>query len=395
MYKDKHPVLVDGNSYDMFVEDRFLSHINGLKTSNRSEFTGDEIFAAFGTPRLMESLKMSALSPETRENILLLSRSAELACTASINMSVIKAFHLQGCKVQIWAYGKNPLFRTYQNLFEEAGAKLVVGMDEVCNAIRSLKQDILNKKNTNQLIVLQGMERICMDFEFIDNPTNITTPQKSISDIRKEYEKKGAIVVSEDDKKKQEYGQAWVRKKMQLKKELKAAGLSGDELQDSLMKEELKFRKEKGMLEVFERIAKQDEKKEEPAVLQKNDLLTSENTTKTGAYNALEDFSYIVKQGSRLGYHFLMNLNSVADVKLCGLKIDLFRYKMAFQLSVDDSRQVFNNRIASVLPEHICQFDDTLERYSFRPYLHKGIGWEGWFIDDNDKVVSPYENIIE
>ena len=96
-------------------------------------------------------------------------------------------------------------------------------------------------------------------------------------------------------------------------------------------------------------------------------------------------------QGSRLGYHFLMQLQSLSDVKTCGLKIDYFRYRMAFQLSADDSRLLFNNKVASTLPEHICQFDDTLGHYSFRPYLHHGIDWEGWSVDENETVINPYE----
>ena len=107
------------------------------------------------------------------------------------------------------------------------------------------------------------------------------------------------------------------------------------------------------------------------------------------AYNAKSDFEFVVKHGSRLGCHFLLELNNYADLKSCGLKTDFFRYRLAFQMSVDDSRLMFSNKIASTLPEHICQFDDGLERYSFRPYLHAGIGWDGWSVVDGT-VISPY-----
>ena len=110
----------------------------------------------------------------------------------------------------------------------------------------------------------------------------------------------------------------------------------------------------------------------------------------SGAYAAQGDFTYVVKQGSKLGYHFLLALNALADLKSCGLKPDYFRYRMAFQLSVEDSRSLFGNKGASTLPEHICQFDDSLERYSFRPYLHPGISWEGWSVDETGKVQNPF-----
>jgi len=51
---------------------------------------------------------------------------------------------------------------------------------------------------------------------------------------------------------------------------------------------------------------------------------------------------------------------------------------------------MFSNRYASELPEHICQYYDSIERYSFRPYLHQGIGWEGWDVDANGNVISPF-----
>lgn len=113
-------------------------------------------------------------------------------------------------------------------------------------------------------------------------------------------------------------------------------------------------------------------------------------TQQETAYNAKSDFEFVVKHGSRLGYHFLLDLSNYADLKVCGLKSDFFRYRLAFQMSVDDSRLMFNNRIASTLPEHICQFDDGLERYSFRPYLHAGISWEGWSVSTDGVVTNPY-----
>ena len=50
----------------------------------------------------------------------------------------------------------------------------------------------------------------------------------------------------------------------------------------------------------------------------------------------------------------------------------------------------FFSKIASALPEHICQFDDGLERYSFRPYLHCGVEWDGWAVEADGHVINPY-----
>ena len=69
-----------------------------------------------------------------------------------------------------------------------------------------------------------------------------------------------------------------------------------------------------------------------------------------------------------------------------GLKLDWFSHRMAFQISIDDSRMVFGTKIANTLPEHVCEYTDSLDSFSFRPYIHKGVSWDGWEVDKNNAV---------
>lgn len=393
-YSDKHPVLVDGNTFDAFENDTFIDQVNALKAAHGSDFTGDEVFSAFGSPRLMERVKISAMSSETRENILLVARAAEQACAASILLSTIRSYQLQNNKVQIWTYGKNRLFRAYKNVFEDSGVEIVEGIDAICDAIYSLKTALMNKESANNLIVLIGMDRICMDFGYVDGDSDSKTENKKprIAETRKEFVENGAVVSTDAEQAKQKYAMAWVKHRREVIKAAQADEKSEDEVKELLSEAERKLRMEYGLVEdVAETSEGSPKPRVDTNIPEKPDSKEAKKEHQAGAYNASDDFTYVIKQGSRLGYHFLLNLNSFADLKQCGLKLDFFRYKMAFQLSVDDSRNMFNNKIASTLPEHICQYDDTLEKYSFRPYLHKGIGWEGWYIDDNGKVVNPYE----
>ena len=136
----------------------------------------------------------------------------------------------------------------------------------------------------------------------------------------------------------------------------------------------------KNTAQIFETATREPTPKSQEPLVPVSAPMSDEKTS--SAYNAQDDLVYVIKQGSRLGYHFMAQLNTFADIKQCGFKPDFFRYKLAFQLSVEDSRGLFNNKVASTLPEHICQFDDSLERYSFRPYLHYG-GWMGsWYVDE-------------
>ena len=153
---------------------------------------------------------------------------------------------------------------------------------------------------------------------------------------------------------------------------------------DAVFREErAKLKKEMGLDTPVP--AAQPEKAEAPKQEEKSVKKTG------GAYDAGADLTYILKQGSRLGYHFMMSLNAVEDIKTTGLKVDYFRYRLGFAMSADDSRDVFGSKIASALPERICQYDDKLDSYSFRPYLNKDTAWDGWYVDENGKAVSPFE----
>nr|WP_297936288.1 FtsK/SpoIIIE domain-containing protein [uncultured Lachnoclostridium sp.] len=394
-YVDKHPVLVDGNTFCAFETNEFIAHVNEIKGKNINDLSGDEMFIAFGAPRLMEKIKLAALSSETRENILLISRAAEQACAASIILSSIKSFMCQGGQVQIWAYGKDRLFRAYRQVFIDNGIEIVEGIDSICDSIYALKQSFINKEVSNKLIVLIGMERICMDFDYVDGESTPENKSKKsgIEDIRKGFVESGAVVSSDEDEAKRRYALAWIKRKRMLKNEYAESGKTKEELDDLLLEEEQKFRSEYGIGAFATNTTVANSKSEDNV---SSSFSGKEQVIHTpGAYKAAEDFTYVVKQGSRLGCHFLMNLSSFSDVKQCGLKRDYFRYRLAFQLSVEDSRAVFDKKIASSLPEHICQYDDTLERYSFRPFLHYGIGWEGWSVNESGSVVNPYENSNE
>lgn len=382
-YTDKHPVLVDGNTFDAFDNAEFMTHVRDLKMRNQSDLSGEEMFVAFGTPRLMVRTKTAALSSETRENILLISRSAEQACAASILLSAARSFSLQGGQVEIWAYSKNRLYRTYKQIFVDAGIRVVEDLDAVCDAISKLKTAITNKETANKLILLIGIERICMDFDYVASTGN-TADNDTVK--AQEELKLGAVATRKDQIKKtiaDKFGAEWRPIEEQLTKE----GRSEEDIRTA-RREAMRLFKTRNS-DLYAELQKLTDPPAENAVIEVKSEVKKNEVRHETAYNAKSDFEFVVKQGSRLGCHFLLDLSNYADLKPCGLKLDFFRYRMAFQLSVDDSRLMFSNKIASTLPEHICQFDDGLERYSFRPYLHTGVGWDSWSVIDGD-VNSPY-----
>ena len=388
-YVEKEPIIVDGNTYDAFSPKELERHIQRLK-GEHGGLSGDGIFVPLGRPRLMERMKTVSLTQETRENLLLIGRSDEQACTAAVVTSAMKAFILQGRKVRVWAYAKNRVYQAYRS--DPWGARgfssvqYTEGMEAVCDDIRALKAAIKNKTVSNELIVLLGMDRICSDFDFVDGDSAldaaaVAAVAEAQAAREREAVRSGAVAVGAFE----QAMDAWKKKKFKATGAMKAAaraeGCAPEEVQAAYVE----------ALRAFNRDHPAPDKESfvQPMSAERAEEKGAADMA-TGAYNAMSDFQYIVKQGSRLGYHFMLCLDSLADIKSTGLKADLFRHRLAFQLSADDSRELFGSRVAHVLPEHICQYSDTLEGYSFRPYIHRGITWDGWEIDAEGRPCNPF-----
>lgn len=408
-YVAKHPVLVDGNSYEAFSPESLLEEINKEKSTGTT--FGDEIRISLGTPRLMSRMKLVPLSEETKENILMVARASEQMCAMSIVTSVVRSFLLQGKSVEIWAYAKNGLYRMARDKAWSseafAGITFSEGIDQVCDSIAHLRDDIREKKSGESLIVLLGIDRICTDFEFVDPSSGTNQRREKGQDGLEEFVRaeekslaqKGIIATTPEESQLAQRATLWIEKKGALKKQLKKEGKSKQEIDEEIQKaKELFFADPEITLPTQEQDSKQSvEEKSVPD----NQPLTGEAphqeqstvreaSKQSGAYDATEDFQYVLKQGSRMGYHFMAVFNNFSDIKMSGLKTDWFRHRLSFQISADDSSEMFGRRIASNLPEHICQYSDSLTSYSFRPYLHPYIDWDGWMVDENGQVTSPF-----
>lgn len=377
-YVDKKPVIVDGNSYKAFHQHQAQKMIDAFKQENQQELSGDDVVVSFGAPRRMENARFAVITNESRENLLLVARSAEQACGMSLIKTAMESFKLQNGRVQVWAYNKNRLYRTYKD-GQFGGCQVAEGMEAICVAIRGLKDRIARKETGKELIVLLGMETICSDFELIDFGGSV--PGGAQLDIdAKQYEVKDEAQQAELN------DMLDLRSRFEetydletLEEEWMEQGMSFDEILEREEKLYEQFLAENG--------AAVPEQGQQPEEVPQQPQQAPEEP-QSAAYNALEDFKYILRQGSRFGYHFLLQLSTLSDLKATGLQQDLFRHRLAFQLSGDDSYQLMGSKVASRLPEHICQYTDSLEQYSLRPYIHGGIGWDGWEIGIDGQAIN-------
>lgn len=396
-YVNKHPVLVDGNTYEAFPEKAFSDRAADWTKKNGS---GGETCLALGTPRLMTSMKLLVLTPETRENILLVGRAMEQICCASILTSVIRCGLLQGKRVQVWAYGNNSLYKLCRaTAWDSFPCRYAEGIDQVCDAIRELKTAFREKTPGNDLILMIGMDRICSDFDFVDAAAPADTSAADLAQRSAEYRrereaalvKTGAVVTTAAAEEKRVAALAWVSRRSALKAQAKAEGKSAAEIAALLEEAKRTYFAALEKASASPEAGPSEVKPAEPApAVRESASAAQEQTPSRGAYQAQADLQYVVKQGSRMGYHFLLCLNSYTDLKSTGLKLDWFRHRLSFQVSAEDSRELMGNKSASGLPEHICQYYDTLSRHSFRPYLHPGICWDGWMVDAHGEAVNPF-----
>jgi hypothetical protein len=381
-YVDKSPVIVDGNSYAAFNIENIASSIKEFRLDNKDDLSNDDIILNFGTPRKMIATKNIILSNESRENILAIAKNNEQSCCASLIISATKLFRNQGGKVSAWVYSKNRIYKTYKDHFNEF-CVVCEDMSSICQKISELKNNIINKKNSNELIVLLGIEQICNDFELIDF-SNISVNVKQdykefeadsdinekqvneVIDINKLFRKKYNIEELEDDM-------------MSMGKSLEEITEEEERLFDEFQTKYfsgLEFTDAKND-DTYSTSSVENIKKDESNIILED-----------FSYNAIEDFRYVVRQGSRFGYHFMLCLNDLSDIKSTKLQQDLFRHKLSFQVSSDDSITLFSSKVATRLPEHICQYSNSLEQFSFRPFIHKGVSWDGWEIDKNGNAIN-------
>ena len=369
-YVYKAPVVVDGNSFHAFRAERLLMETKRVRA--QQECSGDELFVYTGTPRLMSEYKEMTVTPESRQNFLLLCDSSESACGTAVVTSVMESFRMQNQDVEIWAYERNKIYKAARRGVW-FGEKQISGLENICEQIKKIKEEIRSGEElAGRVIVLLGFENICADFELIEGHETKKSESSFSGEEVQEQIDSITVDISQESEEDAKLRMAFMQ------------SLADDDDDDDDDDDEFFDPGEvEGLLKgfsLFETSAKGSAEKK---------TQDEEKTDESKLYNAKEDLKYIVQHGSRKGIHFLLYLNTYADLKQTGLREDFFKHRMAFRIPADDSKQLFGNSAAANLPDHICMYSDRLDRFSFRPYLHQGISWDGWGVDEEGNVINP------
>lgn len=385
-YVEKHPVVIDGNSYKKF--DSQL--IGDLRTKyNKSDnLLWKDTVISVGEPRRLAQVKFIPISNESRQNMLLLAPNSEIAQAMSILESIMVQVTEQGASVHIWTYNRNRIYQAYKGFFEKYS--VAEGIEGVSHAIHRLAGKVKNRENANDYYIILGLEQLYMDFDLMQGKDDGFIG--NMDEIVAERAKRDAELTASSDEEKEELNRM----------NEKYADLS--EAID-LMTEEW-FDQGKSMEEIsaeIDRMTKEYNENIKDYQKNKTSKKSKEDTVAISKYeqkkeeklNPKNDLQYLLSQGSRWGYHFVIALNNYSDLKMAGVNLERFSHRLSFQLSKDDSIDYFGTSIASKLPEHICQYSNMIDKFSFRPYLHRGIGWEGWEVDQLGNVLDPSKSINE
>lgn len=337
VYIDKKSMIIDGANYSTFLEkrDSMLEYIACRKDS----FDYDEAVLFLGEPRRMLPLYPINLNNGFCENILIVSPIAEKMATASVVMSIIQSLEFMHKDVDIWTTKKNEVYRQVvveskqkvTNVFNELGG--------VCSQIRNMKSSIENKVEGDKYIFIFGTETLMMDMSYQGANSRTEARRHNINnDSMLTFEKRdpgemdlNALLSSVTGNKKQEIESS------------------------------------------NERI---------PKAINKVDVKSQENEE----YDARADLKFIMMQGPRFGYHFVILFNTVGELNQSKIDVSLCKHKILFRMAKADAASIIGSSSANVVAElenHSFRYSNGIDALSFRPYLHPGLSWDGWSMNEN------------
>lgn len=333
---NKKPMIIDGSMYSSFSSKK--EEILGcLKTNLEILQDADEFALFIGEPRRMMSIYPVRVSNEFCENILMVSPSSEKMPACSIILSIADSLKMQNQKIEIWTNKKNSIYRQLKiQGHKEFGYK--IDLDCICERIRAIKNAIQEKKETNYFFVLLGFESILTDMSY----QNVFSMEQGNTSVARQttYEKRAA---DEPD----------------LNTLLEFLSNSNTPVGNDALK------------------------------IMKFDEGSSSDMDAKLAYDAREDLKYILTNGPRLGYHFIIQFGTVGDVSQSKLDNTLFKHKIMFRNAKNDASLIMganNSAVVADLQDHSFRYSNGLDNLSFRPFLHPGLSWDGWQISENGVI---------
>lgn len=321
-YIDKRKMIIDGCIYMAFEAKRKEMEV----LCGSQSFYEDAVLLFVGEPRRMMELSPIMIINEFCENILLVAPLNEKMAASSIVLSIGQSLKMQGRTMEIWSTKRNPVYCQIGSGFRDS-ILVRTDMGSICERIRAIKRQIESKADGgDQFFVLLGFESILADmgYQFGNEGSGVDHRFSQVT-----YEKRKP---DEPD--------------------------LNSRLESALSKVRMEGR---------------------------TGYSENRETNSTGilaeSYDARADLRYILTNGPRMGYHFMMIFGTVGDIQQVKVDGRLFKHKMTFRIAKADAVSLVggaNGSVVSELEAHSFRYSNGLDNLSFRPYLHPGLSWDGW-----------------
>lgn len=377
-YVEKKPIVVSGKSLQAFDERRFGQEVMRYKREPDNIVFDEDILVRFGQPRTLSDNLFTVLTNEGFENILLMAGNKELTCGMSVALSAMRSFRYHNGQIQVWAHPRNRMYHWYKDP-QLAGCALSLGLEAIRESIDELRTSIQRQERGNQLIVLLGMENICPDLTESAADGFSVAPAVEIELVPPSLDAPTAPAV------------APMEDTSELEERCMRSAEDLMEMFDAFYDEQSELGKsDEEIDEAFEKLCQQYMKTNydiEMAVTEKPKAAPGALSPIQKRVDYLADFQQLLRVGSRWGYHFLVYVPNYQSIQMMGLNVRMFNHRISFKTdSSDTSMSLFNNSSAYRLPEHTCYyaaFGSSEGSYAITPYLHRGVTWNNWTVDEN------------
>jgi len=342
-YIDKKSMIVDGNSYASY-DSKYDLMAEHIEKNNNIYSDNDTISMFVGEPQRMLPIYPIEIVNGFCENVLLVSPINEKTACSSMILTATKSLKMHNTEIECWTTKKNAVYRQLMTECNHSFDSTAVEIEEICRAIKNIKDSINQKKESNKMIVLFGFESILMDMSY--GTTNVT--------VNATNHKVSVLLDNEFTKENREDGE--------------------DDL-NALLDLELSADVDTPSVSVTSAVS---------VALKTNSVA---EVVEDSVYDAREDLKYILTHGPRQGYHFMMVYNTIGEFEQSKMAPSLFKHKVLFRTAKSDAAKIVSSACAGVISElkdHVYRYTDGLDEISFRPYLHNGISLDGWALSNGD-----------
>lgn len=342
IYIDKKALIVDGNNYLAFDSKQSEMREYLHKKSDFQSNEGEAILF-LGEPRRMMSLYAIEILRSFCENMLIIAPVNEKMAVTSVLMSIAGSLEMEGKGMEFWTTKKNNVYRQMSKKIDCKNYSLSQDLEEVCYSIKRIKEKIHSKVEGDHYIVLLGFEILLLDMKYLEGEGSTTGDYKGTN-------KMADLIIEKREE------------------------------------DELDIISQLNMLSGNTNVSCRGENK---IGEKEEDIRAITAPKEKEVYDARMDLEYILTQGPRMGYHFIMVFNTVGELNQGKINHSLFKHKILFRLPRIDAAEIVdssNSKAISELENHSFRYTDGLNALSFRPYLHPGLSWDGWQMIGNSAV---------